>query len=132
MQDCENVPVVSYRLWGLTARLPEKHLSKDKTYALLNEDGKPLQRKWIDGDGKPQKVCNISVAYRRMAGRLRLKHSLDQLKKTSVDLLFNHKQYKPLHALFLGHAPRSVAERFARLPGAPVQKSTGFPAARGA
>ena len=109
-----NVPLVNYKLWGKTKALLAKYLNTDKTnpLALLNEDGGALQRKYIGADGKAKKVCNITSAYKRLARRLGLTHSLGSLRKTSADLLFNSKTYRPLHVQFLGHSPRSIAEKF--------------------
>jgi integrase len=109
-----NVPTVNYLLWKRTATLLGKFLNTDKTspLALLNEKGQPLQSKWIGDDGRAKKVCNITTAYKRLKTRLGLKHSLGQLRKTSSNLLYNNKTYRPLHVLFLGHSPRTVAERF--------------------
>ena len=109
-----NVPIVNYLLWKRTAALLGKFLNTDKTnpLALLNEKGQSLQSKWIGDDGRAKKVCNITTAYKRLKTRLGLKHSLGQLRKTSANLLYNDKTYRPLHILFLGHSPRTVAERF--------------------
>jgi integrase len=109
-----NVPTVNYLLWKRTAALLAKFLNADKTnpLALLNEKGQTLQSKWVGDDGRAKKVCNITTAYKRLKTRLGLKHSLGQLRKTSANLLYNDKTYRPLHVLFLGHSPRSVAERF--------------------
>jgi hypothetical protein len=35
---------------------------------------------------------------------------LHQFRKTSANLLYNHAEFKPLHILFLGQSPRTVAE----------------------
>lgn len=109
-----NVPVVNYLLWKKTANLLEKFIDTDdgNPLALLNEEGKPLQAKFIGEDGKAKRVCNITTAYKRLKARLGISHPLAQLRKTSANLLYNSKQYRPFHFLFLGHAPRSVAERF--------------------
>lgn len=109
-KDCPNVPTVSYKLWPKTLGLMKKYGQRDGVF-LLNEDGKPLQSKYVDGD-KAVKICNITSAYKRAAGRLSLTGCLAQLRKTSANLLFNNEQFKSLHTLFLGHSPRSVAEQF--------------------
>ena len=109
-----NVPTVNYRLWKRTATLLKKFINIDdrSPLALLNENGQPLQQKFIGEDGKGKRICNITTAYNRLKARLKLKHPLGQLRKTSSDLLYNHPKYRPLHILFLGHSPRTVAEKF--------------------
>ncbi len=105
-----NVPTVSYKLWPQTLRLLKKYCQPSGR-ALLNEDGQHLQRKWIKPDtGKPTKVCNITCAFRRAVLKLKLTGNLSQLRKTSATLIFNHPQFTGLSPLFLGHAPRTLAE----------------------
>ncbi len=106
----ENVPEVSYKLWKPTHELLAKYMATEGELALLNEDGNPLQRKFVDENGKPQKVCNITSAYARLRQKLELP-PMGQFRKCSANLIYNHDTYRPLHSLFLGHAPRSVAEQ---------------------
>lgn len=108
----DDVPTVNYKLWNCTFDLLQKHRSRHERLVLLNEDGGPLQRKWIGDDHKSHKVCNITSAYRRFATQKRLDVSLGKLRKTSSNLLYNHKRFRSLHTLFLGHSPRTVAEQF--------------------
>ena len=107
----ENVPKVSYKLWKRTTALLAKYMEPEGELAFLNEDDKPLQQKFIDGDGKAQMICNITSSYGKLRRKLKLKIPLGQLRKSSANLIFNHDTYRPLHSLFLGHAPRSVAEQ---------------------
>ena len=109
-QHHENVPEVSYKLWKPTLDLLRKYMATEGELALLNEDGNPLQKKFVDDNGDPQKVCNISSVYARLRQKLKLP-PMGQFRKCSANLLFNHDTYRPLHPLFLGHAPRSVAEQ---------------------
>jgi integrase len=113
-EDNPDTPIVSYRLWERTAALLAKFLDKDNgnPLALLHERGMALQRKWIDSDGKLQHICYITAAYNPVKQRLGLRHSLGKLRKTSSNLIFNNPKYRHLSTLFLGHSPRSVAERF--------------------
>jgi integrase len=46
--DCENVPVVSYRLWSPTFQLLRQEQSPDEDRVLLTRDGKPLKTESID------------------------------------------------------------------------------------
>ena len=107
----ENVPEVSYKLWQKTRDLLAEYMQSEGELALLNEDGKPLQQKFVDDSGKAQMICNITSSYGKLHRKLKLTTSLGQLRKSSANLIYNHDTYRPLHSLFLGHAPRSVAEQ---------------------
>jgi len=50
----------------------DQYMTTEGDLALLNEDGNPLQKKFVDDNGKPQKVCNISSAYARLRKNLKL------------------------------------------------------------
>jgi len=105
-----NVPEVTYRLWPATLALFHKYPSTDSFLALTNENGGPLMRKWIDNDGKPQKISNIDSAYARWKRKHKIAISLGKFRKCSANLLFNNKDFKGLHSLFLGHSTRGMAE----------------------
>jgi integrase len=109
-KDHPNVPKVSYKLWPQTLALLRKH-SQKKGVALLNEDGKPLQSKYVDEEGKAVKICNVTCAFRRTALRLKLTGNLAGLRKSSANLIFNNPEFETLHTLFLGHSVRTVAEQ---------------------
>ena len=84
-EEHKDVPTVTYKLWPATAALLRKHRAVGEL-ALTNEDGGPLQRKWIDDAGKgPHKTCNITSAVKRAIGRLGLDLSIAQLRKTSAE-----------------------------------------------
>lgn len=114
-EEHKDVPTVTYKLWPATAALLRKHRAVGEL-ALTNEDGGPLQRKWIDDAGKAHKTCNITSAVKRAIGRLGLDLSIAQLRKTSADLLYNHPTYRPWYQLFLGHSPRTVGEIYYARP----------------
>lgn len=107
-----NVPEVNYKLWNMTFTLLKKHRSKHPELVLVNKDGGPLQTKYVGEDDKGKKVCNITSAYKRARKKVEYAEPLSRLRKTSANLLYNHKEFKPLHTLFLGHSPQTVAERF--------------------
>jgi integrase len=114
-EEHKDVPTVTYKLWPATAALLRKYRAVGEA-ALTNEDGGPLQRKWIDDAGKAHKTCNITSAVKRAIGRLGLDLSITQLRKTSADLLYNHPTYRPWYQLFLGHSPRTVGEIYYARP----------------
>jgi integrase len=103
-----DVPTVTYKLWRSTFDLLQCHRSNHRVLVLLNEDGQPLSKKYIGDDHKGKKTCNITKAY----SSLKFPVSLGKLRKSSSNLLFNKKEFKVLHTLFLGHSPRSISERF--------------------
>lgn len=104
------VPEVTYKLWPATLALLRNHPCNHPVVALTNEDGGPLMRKWIDDDGNPQKISNIDSAYARWKRKNKVTISLGKFRKCSANLLFNNKEFRGLHTLFLGHSKRSVAE----------------------
>jgi integrase len=109
MEECESVPTVTYRLWKTTDQLLRKHMETSGEWLLLNSNGEQLWRSWIGDDGKAKVVDNIASKYKRLVKDAD-RPTLKQLRKTSSNLLFNNKQFKNLHTLFLGHSPRTVAE----------------------
>ena len=108
-EEHENVPTVTYKLWEVTDQLLRKHMETSGDWLLLNSKGEQLCRSWIGNDGKAKHVDNIAVKYKRLV-KDDARPTLKQLRKTSSNLLFNNKQFKNLHTLFLGHSPRTVAE----------------------
>jgi integrase len=114
----DDVPTVSYKLWGETLALLEQHRSTDPDLALLNENGKPLRREWIGTDGKVKRTNNIRTAYARLTGKLKIKPSkpLQLLRKTGATLLVSNPQYRHCDVLYLGHAPQGTAARFYSAP----------------
>jgi len=109
-KDLDGVPEVTYKLWDTTYELLSKYRAKDDALVLLNENGRPLLHKRLNEDGAYKKVDAITSAYKRVQEKLSISYSLGKLRKTSANLLFNHKEHKPLHTLFLGHSPKSVAQ----------------------
>ncbi len=119
-----NVPEVSYKLWDKTKELLLQQIEDQKSYPkrkgfedflLLNRNGKPLWNTKIED--KFQKADNIVSQFKKFVKELEDKKVLGQhvnyymLRKLPSSLLYNHKEYKHLHQLWLGHAPSSVAEK---------------------
>ncbi len=113
----KNVPTVKYRLWPETLRLLKQERNRAKTgLALLNENGVPLKRERIGPDGKYSKTDDIRSAYDRVRKKTNISKTLKMFRKTSATLIGDHLEYSGLADLFLGHAPRTVAERHYTLP----------------
>ena len=114
--DDSDVPVVDYLLWPETFRLLKKHRSDKKEYGtvFVTEKGGPLVAKSLR-EGKLSKTDNIQSMYRRLVLRLKLtgpqKKPLKALRKTSSDKIGRNKKYMMLKSHFLGHSPRTVAEK---------------------
>lgn len=106
--DNESTPTVCYKLWDETFALLKQHRSKHAELVLLNRDGNPLQCSKINAKGKGSRSCAILLAWKRAKRTINLK----LMRKTSSSLLYNNPTFRGLHTLFLGHAPKSVAEVF--------------------
>jgi len=110
------VPTIEYPLWSETFDLLRKYGEREGERVLRNEDGKPLKVEELRG-GKVTKIDNIAVAYHwfctklKTKGLLKAKKPLKLLRKTSPTLLQKNPAYAHCAAHFLGHAPRSVADK---------------------
>ncbi len=119
--DKEGVPTVEYPLWKETFRLLKKHGDQKGERVLTNEDGKPLKVEELrtDENGKTRlvKIDNVASAYARLVRKLKKKELVKEAKplklfrKTSHSVLKNCKDYSHYAVYFLGHSPRTVADR---------------------
>jgi len=67
--------------------------------------------------GEIRKNDNIKNAYERLRRDLGIEKSLKSLKKTSATLIRDNERFRGLEALFLGHAPQSMADKhYTRAP----------------
>lgn len=139
--DCENVPIVNYKLWPETFRLlQQERTPKSKDRVLTNSNGAPLWVEEITKDGKYRKMDNVKNAFDRLRkvekvekpskarkktsakkAERALKSTIDKplksLKKTSASLLRDNLQFSSLEGLFLGHAPQSMSDKhYAKVP----------------
>ncbi len=110
-KDHENVPTVNYRLWPSTLELLKKYRSADPERVLVNRYGGPLKAETVQ-DGKFNKRDAISNAFLRLCETagiddLTFKH----LRKSGASTLRKHREYKSYDWIYLGHSPRSIAER---------------------
>jgi integrase len=112
-------PVITYKLWPETfARL--KRYRKDGELALTTEDGNPLVRYWIDGEGS-HRYDAIRSAWNRLAERMGQKFRLGtkHLRKTSATLLGSHPQYKYYGGHFLADSPKGMDQKHYVRPSDP-------------
>ena len=113
----ESVPTVTYRLWKETLRLLKKESAEGATTVLVNDAGGHLKVESLDANGKLCKIDNIVSAFSRLKREVGIKKPLKLIRKTSATLLKSGKQFSGVEAVFLGHAPRSVADRhYAQVP----------------
>ncbi len=105
------VPTVEYELWPLTAELLRKYGHRSGDRALLTESGKPWVRDEIRPDGKRSKVDSIKSNYIHVTDRLDLTAPMKLIRKTSASLLASHPVHQRFDSHFLGHSPRSIADR---------------------
>lgn len=110
--DHENVPVVDYLLWSETFRMLKEYRASESTdRVLLNANGSPIWTETNEDGGKFRKSDNIKSAFDRLRKNTGINKPPKSLKKTSATLLRNNKGFSGLVSLFLGHAPRSMADR---------------------
>jgi integrase len=110
--DQENVPVVDYLLWPETFRLLKQYRASESTdRVLLNSNGSPIWAEKNEAGGKFRKSDNIKSAFDRLRKKTSINKPPKSLKKTSATLLRNNKDYSGLESLFLGHAPRGMADK---------------------
>ena len=114
-KDEEEVPTVNYKLWPLTFELLRQYRSEDAEFALLTESG----RRWVDKrliEGKLVKADNIASCYTWLKKRTKFKKPLKLIRKTSASLIESHREYGRYKSHFLGHSPRTIADRHYAAP----------------
>jgi integrase len=112
--ECDNVPTVCYKLWPLTFELLKKHRSGTER-VLLTESGLPYVRKELV-EGRYKHADGFVSNFLHLKKRLKLTRSLKELRKTGATLLDGHKDYGRFKSYFLGHSPRTVADRHYATP----------------
>jgi integrase len=106
----EQVPVVNYRLWPLTFELLKQYRSGGER-VLLTESGKPWVREELV-NGELVKSDNIRSNYAHLVKKLKgFNKPPKLLRKTAASLLDSHPEFGRYSQLFLGHSPRTVADR---------------------
>jgi integrase len=113
-KDKASTPIVDYKLWPLTFELLRKYRSGGAK-VLVSETGKPLVNKRMEA-GKLKCADLVAANYTHLKRRLHFAKPLKQLRKTSASMLASHETYGRFVDLFLGHSPRSMAERHYSAP----------------
>jgi hypothetical protein len=112
---CENVPVVNYRLWPQTFELLNKYRSGGER-VLVTEEGQAYVRNRLREDGRLSKADGFASNYVHLKRKLKrsmpsFNRPMKQLRKLGATLLGNHPEYGRFQSYFLGHSPRTVADR---------------------
>jgi len=110
------VPTVCYLLWDETLRLLTKQVSQHPSLCLMNEDGGPLWNERVQEQGKYTRNDTIkNLWFRLLANTLEIprkdRKPLKLFRKTAASMLEHHDTFGRYAQFFLGHSPRSVAER---------------------
>lgn len=113
-----DVPEVSYPLWPETFKLLLKHRSNDPTFALTNRNGSPLKTETIGENGKVKKTDNVKSAFFRIARKAKINKPPKLLRKTAASKLAEHAEYGKFAQYFLGHSPKTIADKHYVQPSA--------------
>lgn len=120
-----NGPTVTWKLWPETFELLTKNRNTDdgiqdeygRVRVLVTAAGGPLVPTGLKDNGNATRTDNVKSAYRRLCDRLGVPvKPLKYLRKTSATLLQGHKEYKFYAQFFLGHSPRTVADKHYVVP----------------
>ena len=106
-------PRVRYRLWPETRALLRTHLSGHETLALVTKSGRGWVRKSIVAV-RLKKADNIATLFQRLrkkAGLTGADKSLKVFRKTAATRLKRNPKYAELRHFFLGHSPRTIADK---------------------
>jgi len=114
--DHEHVPIVEYPLWPSTWDLFRRFGRRDGERALLTESGRPWLRDELRAEGKRSKVDAIKSNYVHLQRKTGSTHPLKLYRKTSATMIESHEHYGRYVGHFLGHAPRSLADRHYAAP----------------
>jgi integrase len=107
--DQKNVPTVEYPLWPRTFELLTEYRSGGERVLLTKRGHCWVRSDWKDGR---QISCDsIASVFLILKNRIGFSKPLKQLRKTAASLLDRHPEYGRYAQLFLGHAPRSVADK---------------------
>lgn len=113
----DRTPTVNYPLWDATASLLSEYGCRSGERVLTTRAGTPLKREWINAAGRFVKTDTIGRCWGRLMEDLQMKRRpLKLIRKTAASLLEGHKEFGRYAQYFLGHSPRTVAERHYVVP----------------
>lgn len=106
--DHEDVPVVTYLLWPETFALLKQWRSSEPETVLLTATGK----KWVQGKDDGWRSDCVRSCFAKLQTKTKIKKgSFKTFRKTGATVLGEHKTYKFYSQYYLGHSPRSVADK---------------------
>jgi integrase len=108
-RDHEDVPKVRYQLWPACFRLLKEYRS-GKPNVLLTKTGNPWIRGKIEGDDY-QHSDSIASRFKGVCRKAKVKVTPKQLRTTAASKLGEHENFKFYAQYFLGHSPRTVADK---------------------
>ncbi len=108
----KDVPTVTYRLWDETAELLRRQMTAGGQYALLDARGQPLYLDSKEGAGAAKLYDKIKSSWRDHFGRDGAKkYTIKDFRFISADIIKDDPQYRAYREAWLGHSPKTVAER---------------------
>lgn len=111
----EDVPEVNYKLWPITFQLLKNYRSTNSEHVLFTEAGNRWVTKSIV-NGKLRKSDNVASCYAHLKRKTRIDKPLKLVRKTSASIIEEHREYGRYKSHFLGHSPRSTADRHYAAP----------------
>jgi integrase len=102
----ENVPTVEYALWPETVEALRAEWSTDPMLVLTSTDGTAMYSSRFEGAKTPQKDL-ITQQWKRA----RLRIPLKAFRSIAATVLESHQHYGRYKTHFLGHTPKSVADK---------------------
>jgi integrase len=107
----KQVPTVTYWLWDETIQLLRQEMTEDANFLLLDAKGEPLYIDKKDGPGGASLYDKIKSSWRDYFGRDgSKKYTLKDFRFIPADLI-KAGQYRLYRDVWLGHSPKSVAEK---------------------
>jgi integrase len=111
----EQVPTVNYKLWPRTFELLGRFRSGADIVLLTEAGGRWVYEEHVEG--KLRSSDNIASNFKWLKDRVwrhegvRFKKPLRQIRKTSATLIGGSEKYGRFTQHFLGHSPRTIADR---------------------
>ena len=112
----EHVPTVEYPLWPSTRGLLRQFGLRDGERVLMTGSGRPWLREILKTEGNRSKVDVIKSNYMHLQRKTQLSYPLKLFRKTSATVIESHEHYGRYVGHFLGHAPRSLADKHYAAP----------------
>lgn len=123
----KRTPTVTYKLWPRTFELLKKQGTRNGERVLLSVNGTPLVNVELRNDGKTRKTDAIKSAMQRLTKKKDFAATMDILRNTSATMLRSSSVYTTLVDLFLGHSPRSMADKhYAAAPIGLLEEATDW------